>query len=382
MRRLVAAAVASLAAVAAAGAATPSANPAPRPLTVGAYYYTWYGPDRRHWDKGYARALLDTPQLPVLGEYDSRDPEVIAAHYRWAQRYGVDLFIASWWGRDGWADVTLRDHVLPSPARRGTRIALLYESTLRLGLTENRVVLDDDARQRLLDDFDYLARTYLRHPAYYRVRGRPVVFLYVSRIYRGDVAGTIRELRAHVRARHGLDLYLVGDEADWDLGPARSRIRLYDAITGYTLYSTTQRPGWPSETRFLDAAGATLRTFRRAAAAERVAFVPNVQPAFNDRGVRPEASHWVLPHEVGPAARDFSLFRSFLRVAAAHVDPRLNLLTVTSWNEWHEDTQIEPTAAAQPSGGAPEVTAGYTYRSYGVRLLEILAAVKRGYARG
>jgi len=368
------------AAIAAAAAAVALAAPPKRPpLTVGAYYYTWYGPDGTHWDKGYARGRLEAPQRPALGEYDSRDPAVIAAHYRWAQRYGVDLFIASWWGPGGWDDVTLRDHVLPSPARGRTRVALLYESTLRLGLTDNRVLLDEAARERLLADFDYLATTYLRHPAYYRVAGRPVVFLYVSRIYRGDVAGTIRALRAHVRARHGLELYLVGDEADWDLGPARSRIRLYDAITGYTLYSPTQPSGWPSTTGYLGAVESRLRAFRRAAGAERVAFVPNVQPAFNDRGVRPEKGHWVLPHEVGPAARDFSLFRRALALAGRYVDPRLNLLTVTSWNEWHEDTQIEPTAPAAPATGPAEVTDGYVYRSYGHRLLELLAEFRRSF---
>ena len=369
--------LAAVAAVAAVSAAAAGAPPRAQPPTIGAYYYAWYGGDGRHWDKGYARARLDTPQRPALGEYDSRDPHVIASHYGWAQRYGVDLFIASWWGPGGYDDVTLRDHVLPSPARGRTRIALLYESTLRLGLTGNRIVFDAAARERLLADFDYLAATYLRHPAYYRVRGRPVVFLYVSRIYRGEFATAIGELRAHVRSRHGLDLYLVGDEVDWDLGPARSRIRLYDAVTGYTLYSTTQRAGWPSQTRFLDSVAATFRSFRRAAAAERVAFVPNVQPAFNDRGVRPEARHWVLPHEVGPRASDFSLFRTFLRLAGRHVDPTLNLLTVTSWNEWHEDTQIEPTAPGAPSAGSEEVASGYTYRPYGTRLLEILDAFKR-----
>ena len=103
MKRRAGIALLAAAAIAAAAAAVALAAPPKRPpLTVGAYYYTWYGPDGTHWDKGYARGRLEAPQRPALGEYDSRDPEVIAAHYRWAQRYGVDLFIASWWGRDGW----------------------------------------------------------------------------------------------------------------------------------------------------------------------------------------------------------------------------------------------------------------------------------------
>lgn len=311
------------------------------PLTVGAYYYPWYGPGQ--WDKGYVGT-------PALGEYDSRDPAAIAAHYGWAQRYGVDLFIASWWGPESYEDVTIREHLLPAPARGPTRIALLYESPFRLGLTENRIVVGEREREILLRDFDYLAETYFRHPGYYRVRGRPVVVLYVSRILRGEYQEAIRELRRRVRERHGLELYLVGDEVDWDIGPARGRIRLYDAITGYTMYSRTQ-----PKSGFLGLVERRFRAFRRIAREERVAFVPGVLPGYNDSGVRPDEEHYVLSEP--------RLFERSLALAGRYVDPKLGLMTVTSWNEWHEDTQIEPTGES----------------GYGFRLLEALGAFKRAF---
>jgi hypothetical protein len=316
--------------------------PAADALTIGAYYYAWYEPAQ--WEKGYIRS-----QEPWLGEYDSRDPATIRQHYEWAQRYGVDVFIASWWGTGGAKDVTLRDHVLPSPARGRTRLALLYEST-KLGLTDNRVVFGDAEIATLLADFDYLAATYLGHPAYYRIGGRPVVFLYVSRIYRGRYAEALTTLRTHVLERHGLDLYLVGDEVDWDIGPARGRIRLYDAITGYTLYSRMQPP-----TGFLRLAEQRMRAFRRMAAQEEVAFVPGALPGYDDTGIRPEEDHYVLAEP--------GLFGRMLRLAGRYVDARLDLMTVTSWNEWHEDTQIEPTAES----------------GYGFQLLEQLARFKRQF---
>lgn len=57
----------------------------------------------------------------------------------------------------------------------------------------------------------------------------------------------------------------------------------------------------------------------------------------------------------------------------------LRLLTVTSWNEWHEDTQIEPTAAAASSSGPAQATQGYSYPSYGLDLLRGLAHFERGW---
>lgn len=304
--------------------AAPAASAAAAPLTVAAYYYTWYG--GAQWRAGYVGE-------PALGEYDSRDPAVIGAHYDWAQRFGVDVFVASWWGPEGYDDFTLRDHVIPSPTRGPTRIAVLYESSFRLGLTENRIVFGPREREILLRDFDYLAATYFRQPAYYRIGGRPVVVLYVSRIFRGAYAEAIRALRREVRARHGLDLYLIGDEVDWDIGPARGRIRLYDGITGYTMYSRTQ-----PQTGFLGLVDLRYRAFRRIAAQARVAFVPGALPGFNDRGVRPEQEHYVLSEP--------RLFERSLALAARYLDPKVGLMTVTSWNEWHEDTQIEPSGAA------------------------------------
>ncbi len=350
---------------------------------MAAYYYPWYDAERLQWSKGYARARLDIPQRPALGEYDSRDPNVIAAHYRWAQRYGVDVFLASWWGPRGYDDVTIRGHLLRSPARGRTRIAIQYETGARMpSSADHRLHLGAGQVRTMVSDFDYLARTYFRHPGYYRIDGRPVVVLYGSKIYRGRMQEAIRSIRAHVRSRYGLRLFLIGDEVDWDIGPSHARIGLFDAITPYTLYSRTQPEGWPSETGFLDAVDRVQRQFRRVARIKRVGFVPGVLPAFNDRGVRPEESHYVLPHEVYAwQGGTYSLFTRFLEQSGELVDPKLRLITITSWNEWHEDTQIEPTAPATASGGAGDVTGGYTFHAYEFGLLERVAAFKARWER-
>ena len=59
------------------------------------------------------------------------------------------------------------------------------------------------------------------------------------------------------------------------------------------------------------------------------------------------------------------------------LDARLPMLLVTSWNEWSEDTAIEPAALAPAtvsdrSRSGSDFTQGYRYEGYGTRYLQIL----------
>jgi hypothetical protein len=166
----------------------------------------------------------------------------------------------------------------------------------------------------------------------------------------------------------------VADEVDPDGPVVPDRIRLFDAITSYTMYSSRQTPGWPDDTGILAAIRRRYDAFRQVADQYGVAFIPDALPTFNDRGVRLPVNHYVLPPETNAATPPGtgSLFGQMLALDADYLDPNLRAMNVTSFNEWHEDTQIEPTAPAASSTGPATYTQGYTYPSYGFRPLEQL----------
>ncbi len=313
-------------------------QPAPQPAEatpgpgylVGAYFYPWYGPGSRHWQDGYAGH-------PALGEYDSSDPAVIAQQIDWAAGSGVDFFAFSWWGPGSPEDRALHDAFLGSPRAAAMRFAILYETTGRLQPSAGGTIDLSAAENRrvLLNDFAYLQATYWNDPRCLKVDGRPVVLLYLARQLTGDVAGALADVRQAARSQ-GSDVYVIGDEVFWrqwhPLDPGR--LKLYDAVTAYNMHASVAgiADGFTGKVQQEYAA------WRAQALAAGVAFVPGILPGFDDTHVRPAAGHPPIP-------RSTALFRQQLAMGLDLAQPPLNMVLITSWNEWHEDTSIEPAAA-------------------------------------
>ena len=78
--------------------------------------------------------------------------------------------------------------------------------------------------------------------------------------------------------------------------------------------------------------------------------IPDVFPGYNDRGVRPDDAHYAVPRRWAPDQAEGTLLREMIdRLVRPLVDPRVPMMFVTSWNEWNEDTAIEPLAPAEPT---------------------------------
>jgi hypothetical protein len=127
--------------------------------------------------------------------------------------------------------------------------------------------------------------------------------------------------------------------------------------------------GYPGTTNIVADQQFLLSVYRNATDS-RVPVIPDVQPGFNDRGFRLATNHPVEPRQWLPGAGPASTFDHFFRcVAIPELDPKLPMVMVTSWDDWNEDTGIEPISGTpthnddSPSGSA--YTQGYTYGGEG-----------------
>ena len=345
-------------------------------LVVGAYYYPWWGEDAysgaHTFDRTMRAHLVPVPQNPRLGHYDSRSDAIIADHIDQSLRAGVDFWAESWWGPDTSEDVTLREHVLTHPRSGEVCHAIHYESQGRFG------DFADPDFSILIPDFRHLAEHYFAHPAYLTVDGKPVVIIYLTRAYFNDDEGrqAIADLRTTIRDEFGIELYLVGDDVFGPVNPMRAV--LWDAVTDFDIYGTVLHSSG-STTNALN----ELATFFDNVIADLdpldVAFIPSASPGFNDKGVRD--GHPAAPRYLdGETSTKGELFKVMLEdVVVPRVDPEANkMLLVNSFNEWHEDTQIEASvvtnSTSQDDTGSSEITEGHEYEGYGNLYLDTLAA--------
>ena len=167
--------------------------------------------------------------------------------------------------------------------------------------------------------------------------------------------------------------------------PQVTLIEAFDAVTSYILHFGDKDPslgpvddfvGYPGRTHIVIDERSLLRTYGDATGG-KVPVIPGIGPGFNDRGVRLSIDHPAQPRQWLPGAGPASPLDNLLRkVAVPSLDSRAPIIFVTAWNEWNEDSGVEPVPGVatsrddSPSGTA--YTQGYTYGGEGDSALRVL----------
>mmetsp|Transcript_7616 Transcript_7616/g.18987 ORF Transcript_7616/g.18987 Transcript_7616/m.18987 type:complete len:565 (+) Transcript_7616:130-1824(+) len=341
---------------------------------VGTYYYPWHG-DEFHNGGGYLRRNLTPPQQPALGEYNDSDPQIIAQHMKWFRKANIGLLVTSWWGPGRIEDTNTKDVILQHEDIGNLKIALHYETTGR--------IKGDMSTPR--SDIKYICENYFDNPNYYKIDGRPVLFVYVTRVLHRD--GVLEEALLTMRSeasKCGHNLYLIGDhvfQSAPDPNEEFVPFWYFDAVTNYDVYGSSGRPDGYAGKDAVETYYAEQEKWKNQALEENCRYVPPVSPGYNDRGVRLDKDNPPLSRRLTADSDEGSLFWYQLKNALQLVDPLVdNMVIVNSFNEWHEDTQIEPAVVVPGSETdgttEPELyTGGLEYVGYGELYLEILGAM-------
>jgi hypothetical protein len=285
------------------------------PTQVLAFYYPWYGNPQIsgrwvHWSDvdDVDQTIGNVTHYPVLGAYDSHDPDLVAAHVNQACQIGITGFIVSWWGQGTFED---------------RAVSLLLDSALQCGLqiTIYFETVPGSIRDNALADVLYLLQNYGSHPAWLRVGDQPVIFVYSRAISQIGLDGWQWVIDQTNQQYSGGALF-IGDRISSAAAQVFDGIHTYNP-TGQTAHKTSGEIRQWAQSTFPNWI---------ATAGDRISCV-TIIPGYDDSKLgrpepRPITDRW-----------DGETYRVLWEEAIA-ADP--NWIVITSWNEWHEGSEIEP----------------------------------------
>ena len=279
------------------------------------FYYPWYQNPAfsgfyRHWQEPSFTPPDDISAnyYPVLGAYDSGDfKHAVAQQMRQIQQAGIGVIVYSWWGQDSNEDryalgtMNVADEF-------GIKVAWHIEPY------EGRTAASVAA------DITYINAHYGEHPAFFRtlvslaVDGDKGVFYIYNSLLTADWSPL-----AAVRAGN----FVLAQTTDF------SRVANFDGMYTYATASGLGN-GWAEASDY--------------ARAHRLFWAPSIGPGYiDDRAVAGNTSPTV----------DRSNGATYDAQWQLALNPRFGVpdwITITSFNEWHEGSQIEAASSTPPRG--------------------------------
>ena len=300
------------------------------------------------------------PKVPLLGEYDDRDPEQLGRRLTLARDHGVDAFVFGvFWCRGKRVfEGGLDRGFLGGPVGRDVPFACMWANRMPrrvLPVRRAEAPVLDPARAVPSDVDDFvafvamLAERYFSRSNYVTVGGRSYLSIFDATFFVKELGldgarAAVTAARAWLRSRGHRDLHLAAIDPNPEVLQQVREVG-FDSVTHYVFL-----PDWTGPFEQDYRAYAELRATQWASFAERsgLPYMPSVAPGWDasPRGAdfgskRPDKYPW-LPVITGEQPE---LFEAALRRARAFRSPVPcddPLVMVASLNEWSEGHYLEP----------------------------------------
>jgi hypothetical protein len=266
-----------------------------------AFYYAWY--DANTWRP---EVVADMPSQP----YSSTDRTAIARHIAQAKSANIDAFVVSWLGSGNPTEDNLIA-MLDLAQSAGFRVTVDFEVTSQFF----------HSRSDIVNALRYVIDVHAQHPAFLRYQGKPVIFFWRQNLLPTDAGQSPIDaweaIRSDLDPNHTTLWIAEGTDIAYQ--------RVFD---GHHLYSIA----WSKNVRRTLADWSNRVSRYNAQNKTNRLWVATVMPGYDDRKTgRPDAF-----------VRDRANGEFYKQTWQAAIASRPSMIIITSFNEWVEGTQIEP----------------------------------------
>ncbi|MGB1287541.1 MAG: endo-1,3-alpha-glucanase family glycosylhydrolase [Aggregatilineales bacterium] len=267
------------------------------------YFSTVFGP------QSYQESWVKNGDVPLRGEYDTRDGNTMGGQIDEARGAGVDAFIVSWFGEGEPQTSLVVENAFGQGAARGFNIAVSIDS---FDGNFNRSV------NQLSASLNRTMTDYINRSNYLRYQGKPIIFFTFQ-----DAAGLSSAQWQQLRNQHD---------------PNRATWWVSEGVNGCCIYNGAMDGMWTFNLSFAANVSGLSRQQSRTARAGGSIWFPTIHPGW-DESVIASVFNRPNPAPIQDRAGGQFLTNSYNAAVATGADA----IIINSWNEFYEGSFLEPT---------------------------------------
>jgi len=277
--------------------------------------------------------------------YYSDDDVVFNKHVDWATGHGINVFIFPYPYHNPkvaftWLERTFKKNM---EADLFNQIKFSFCSTFvdETGKPPPYNFDDPETKEAFIKAIKDLISIYTSLPNYWKIDGKPVIVLWGSHGYlssNNNVEKAIKEVREFSLSTTGRDLYIISQvPVVWNEADVQELIKNSDAI-----YDYVPLPLWLNTPMNLEDAVPyaieRMLIWKDISMRYGKLYIPSLGPGFND------TYNYRAPNRLSDQGSIIYRSENGFKLYLGEVKEKLNpkILFLTSFNEWFEDTKIEP----------------------------------------
>ncbi|MDQ0205189.1 glycosyltransferase [Pectinatus haikarae] len=291
-------------------------------LLVGIEYYVWYGKGfgASHWNDNKQTGVVT--QKPLLGYYSSDSGEIIRRHLTMLEKSGIDYVSVNIHIDERGIDVyqyNVVERILDIMADDNYKIKLCLQ-----------ICPFTTSSEKLLNSIKKLIEKFLQYKSYQQYKNKPLMYIFWTGSLDGDydLLNKIRHLLSNVLViASSLRLYNKTDEYN----------KTYGLFDGWSLFSPLEVANDDEKRKIL-----IKDTYQQYEAGNKQIKVFTCSPGYDDRGLEDPGRE--KNHLRYIDRKNGDIFRDMLQMAL-ECYPTPDIIKISTFNEYHENTHTEPTVA-------------------------------------